>query len=150
MINVCNPTSEPLQISVRSSLPDPINYVTEWLNVQLGVVDPPARRTFLCVILLHLQENSTTNFLRDSVCDLFPCVDRVTGLRFLMSQAHQERTKFKLLHEGWQSGFKVSFMRTFNSRPTAFESAHSHRITRAEILCTDIQYIANSIKRENA
>lgn len=92
------------------------------------------------VIPFRLREKSTTNFLHGSARDLFPRVDRVTGLRFLMSRARQKRAKPKLLHEGRRSGFKVSFMGTFNSRLTAFESVHWHRMTRAEILRTDIRF----------
>lgn len=81
--------------------------------------------TFLrVVLLLRLQERSSTNFLRDSTRDLFPRVDGVTGLRFLMSRACQERAKLKILHEDRGSEFKVSSIGIFNSKFTAFESAY--------------------------
>jgi len=124
------------QISVRNSLPGPINYEAERLNARFDVVNSPTRIRGCSFFFASKRGPPRIFFVTARY--LFPCVDRVTGLRFLMSRARQERAKLKLLHEGWRSGFKVSFMGTFNSRPTAFESAHWHRMTRVEIVRSDV------------
>jgi len=131
-----------LQISVCNSLLGPINYKAERLNVRLGVIDSPVKtagHSFVSFFFASKRGPPRIFFVTRHAIYFHVSTGSPGCDSWCREHARNAiSAKLKLLHEGWRSGFKVSFMGTFNSRPTAFESAHWHRMTRTEILRADI------------